>query len=261
MSIWGKVIGAAAGLALGGPLGALIGGIAGHAVDRMRDQARETSLVKDTTAAGVGTHHSEADRMAARQIAFTIAVIVLAAKMAKADGVVSRSEVNAFRQVFQVPEHEIGNVARVFDSAKRDAAGFEPYARQIAELFTPPSSVLEDLLDSLFYIAKADGEVSEPEIAYLREVSRIFGFDAAAFARIRAAHLGPDRADPYQVLGVSHDIDDEGLKAAWRRLVRDNHPDKVMAEGLPEEFQKLATEKIARINAAYDRIKKERGLA
>ncbi|HEY3147379.1 MAG TPA: TerB family tellurite resistance protein, partial [Dongiaceae bacterium] len=152
MSIWGKIIGGAAGFALGGPLGALLGAIAGHAVDRRIEQADEPE------------QQSLDDRSATRQIAFTIAVIVLGAKMAKADGVVSRAEVAAFKEVFQVPQSELRNVARIFDQAKEDPAGFEPYAKQIARLFRKDHPVLEELLDGLFHIAKADGNVHEAEI-------------------------------------------------------------------------------------------------
>ena len=145
MSIWGKIIGGVAGFALGGPLGALLGAIAGHAADRRIEQAEPAE-----------DQQSLDDRSGSRQIAFTIAVIVLGAKMAKADGVVSRAEVAAFKEVFQVPPHELKNVARLFDQAKEEPAGFEPYAKQIARMFRRDHPVLEELLDGLFHIAKAD---------------------------------------------------------------------------------------------------------
>src|SRR5215471_11393383 len=161
MSIWGKLLGGAAGFALGGPLGALLGAVAGHAVDRLADSSLPEAGEED-------------ERAAMRQIAFTIGVIVLGAKMAKADGVVSRSEIAAFKQVFTVPPEEETNVGRIFDHARVDAQGYEPYARQIARLFRRKSRVLEGLLDALFHIAKADGQVGEAEIAYLRGVAQIF---------------------------------------------------------------------------------------
>jgi DnaJ like chaperone protein len=248
MSIWGKIIGGAAGFALGGPLGALLGAIAGHAVDVRRDQAEEPEP------------QSLDDRSATKQIAFTIAVIVLGAKMAKADGIVSRAEVAAFKEVFRVPEHELKNVARVFDQAKNDPGGFEPYAKQIARMFRKDHPVLEELLDGLFHIAKADGRVHDAEVAFLKNVALHFGFDEADFARIRESHLGPDKADPYTVLGINRTASNEEIKLAWRKLVRDNHPDKLMAQGLPVEFIELATQKLATINAAYDKVAKERGI-
>jgi DnaJ like chaperone protein len=248
MSIWGKVIGGAAGFALGGPLGALLGALAGHAVDKIRAiDTIEADAVRD-------------DVEGTRKIAFTIGVIVLGAKMAKVDGVVSEREIRAFKEVFHVPPDEIKNVARVFNLAKRDARGFEPYARQIAGLFEPGSPVLEELLASLFHIAKADGRLHDAEIAYLKEVARIFGFEEFAFERIRAQHTGEASGDPYTVLGIAAEADDETVKKTYRDLMRENHPDRLMAQGLPQEFIEIANEKVAAINAAYDRIRKHRGM-
>lgn len=200
------------------------------------------------------------DDAAQKRITFTIGVIALAAKMAKADGEVTDDEVQAFREVFEVPPQELKNVARVYDMAKRDTAGFEVYARQVARLFKESRAVLEELLDALFHIARADGQVHPGEMAFLKEVASIFGLDARAFEALAARHVGPDRSSPYTVLNVSPDISDEDLKAAWRRLVRDNHPDRLMAEGLPQEFVAIANERIAAINAAYDRIAAQRAL-
>ena len=251
MSIWGKILGGAAGFALGGPIGALVGGLAGHAVDVLREDSSPGAPSDAAAEAPDGT----------RQSAFTIGVIALGAKMAKADGVVTRPEVAAFREIFHVPEGELKNVAFVFDRAKSDTAGFEVYAAQVAKLFRGRPNVLEDLLDGLFHIAKADGEVHQAELRYLAEVARIFGFDEAAFARIREAHIGPDAADPHAILGVSRDVDEAGLKAAWRALVRTHHPDTLIAEGMPGEFVAIANERLARINDAYDRVRRERGWA
>ena len=172
MSIWTTIIGSAAGFALGGPIGALVGGLAGHAYGRMRGDS------------------GESDQNAQRQVAFTIGVIALGAKMAKADGVVTRDEVEAFREVFHVPSAEVKNVARVFDQAKQDSRGFEAYARQLGALFHDNPAVLEDLLDGLFHIAKADNVYHPAEDQFLGDVAEIFGFSQAEFARIRA---GQDR--------------------------------------------------------------------
>jgi DnaJ like chaperone protein len=259
MSIWGKIIGGAAGFALGGPLGALLGALAGHAVDTVAAEPARLTGPRGETAAG-GDYAGD-DRAATKQIAFTIAVIALGAKMAKADGQVSRSEVAAFKQVFQVPQDETANVARFFDLAKRDARGFEPYAQQIARMFRKNHPVLEELLDGLFHIARADGQVHDAELAYLADVARIFGFTEADFLRIREANLGPDEADPYTILGVRREMNNDEIRAAWRKLVRDNHPDRLIAQGLPEEFVAVANQKLATINAAYDKVAKERGIS
>ncbi|MFQ5983898.1 MAG: TerB family tellurite resistance protein [Alphaproteobacteria bacterium] len=241
MSIWGKVLGGAAGFALGGPLGALIGALAGHAVDRMR----ATRRVSDVEA---------------RRIAFTIGVIVLAAKMAKADGVVTRDEINAFKRVFHVPTHELNSVGRVFNEARKEASGFESYAEQIAGMFHHNPVVLEELLNGLFHIAAADRVIHSAELTYLRRVAEIFGFDDVAFERVRARYAGVEKADPYRLLGVRSAVSDRELKAAYRRLVRENHPDVLTAQGMPKEFVQLANERLAKINDAYDRIVKQRGL-
>ena len=249
MSIWGKLIGGAAGLALGGPIGALLGATAGHAVDRFAsaDARKDGDAPKDEEAA-------------TKKIAFTIGVIVLSAKMAKADGVVTRDEIAAFREVFHIPPEEARNVGRVWDLARRDVEGFEIYAQQIARLFNPGSPVLEELLLSLFHIAQADGVIHQNELAYLDRVSGIFGFDAMAFQRIRAVAGDKDAEDPYSVLGVSADADTAAVKKAYRTLIREHHPDRLIAQGLPEEFVAAATEKMATINTAYDRIAKQRGI-
>jgi DnaJ like chaperone protein len=193
-------------------------------------------------------------------LAFTIGMIGLAAKMAKADGVVTDNEIAAFRRIFTVAPEEQGNVARVFNLAKQDVAGFDAYARQIARLFRKRPRMLEDILDGLFHIAKADGDVHERELAYLMSVAEIFGFGPAQFAHIRARHVAPSASDPYQILGVEPGISTEELRKAYRRLVRLNHPDRHIAAGMPAEAVKIATDRLARINDAYNAILKERGL-
>jgi DnaJ like chaperone protein len=181
--------------------------------------------------------------------------------MAKADGVVTSDEVNAFKQVFTVPPSEIRNVARIFNLAKQDVAGYEAYAGQLAGLFGHDRQMLEDVLDGLFHIAKADDVVHPAELDYLESVATIFGFAATDFARIKARHIVRGKGDPYLVLGVEPDARDDEVKRAWRRLAAENHPDKHIARGVPEEFIAIANEKIAAINAAYDEIRKERGLS
>ena len=225
--------------ALGGPLGALLGGIASQAADSFRQ------ITNDDTD---GT----------QQIAFTIGVIALGAKMAKADGQVTRDEVEAFKQIFKVPPEDMKDVARVFNQARKDVAGYEAYASQIANLFEPAMQTLEDLLHGLFHIAKADQVIHPAELDYLKKVAEIFGFNEASFSRIRAYHLGPDLADPYTILGIEPNASEEEIKRTWRALIQENHPDRAMARGLPQEFVDLATEKLATINDAYDRISRQR---
>jgi DnaJ like chaperone protein len=195
-----------------------------------------------------------------KSLAFTIGVIALGAKMAKADGIVTGDEVTAFRQVFHVPETELAGVARVFNLAKQDVAGYDAYARQLSRLFAGRQQVLEDLLDSLFHIAKADGAVHERELAFLEDVAAIFGFSKASFNCIKSRHVVASRSDPYVVLGIAPSATSEEIRQHYRKLVRDNHPDRHIAAGVPEEMIEVATEKLARINAAYDAVERERGL-
>ena len=247
MSIWGKVIGGFAGFAMGGPLGLIMGTVAGHAYDKMK--AGDAGRIDDNVN---------------RQVAFTTAVIVLSAKMAKADGRVTRAEVDAFKELFHIPSDEMQNVGRLFDEAKQDAQGFEPYAEQISMMFAHQPAVMEELLGGLFKIARADGFVHPKELEFLRKTALIFGFSEIQFERLKAIHMGDmggaDGAEPYQVLGLSSKASDDEIKKTYRTLIRENHPDTLIAQGMPQEFIDVANEKMAAINAAYDVIEKERGL-
>jgi DnaJ like chaperone protein len=193
-----------------------------------------------------------------RGVTFTIAVIGLSAKMAKADGVVVRPEVDAFCSIFAIPPGEEKNVARVYNLAKREVAGFEAYAGDIERLLGDDSEMLEAVLDGLFEIAKADGAVHEREIAYLARVAELFGFDAVAFARIRARHVVEEGADPYLILDADPAWDFRRLQQHYRRLVTENHPDRLVARGMPEEFVRIANDRLAAINAAWDVIERRR---
>ena len=252
MSIWGKVIGGVAGFAMGGPLGAIMGAVAGHAVDKIKAQEASEG---PATFTGHGPD--------ARQVAFTTAIIVLSAKMAKADGQVTADEIATFKRIFQIPDDEQQAVAKVWGEAKNDAAGYEPYARQIASLFANEPQVLGELLGALFHIAKADGVMHAEEMKMLANVAIIFGYDADAFERIKRMHMGVEgmkENDPYEILDIDRSASDDQVKAKYRALIRENHPDVLMAKGVPQEFIDLANEKMAVINAAYDRIEKEREL-
>jgi len=193
-------------------------------------------------------------------VAFTIALIALAAKIAKADGAVTDAEIAAFQEIFEIPPGEADNVRRVYRLAMQDVAGFRHYARQIGRLYRDRPGVLEDVLDALFHIAKADRVIHPREIDFLADVADAFGFTAAEFRRLKASHLeaagGAD--DPYAVLGVTPEISDEDLKRAYRKIVRENHPDALQGRGVPPEFRRLSEAKLAAINAAYERITAER---
>ena len=232
MSIWGKIAGVAAGYAIGGVPGAVFGALAGHFVlDRIND----------------------------RQVIFTIALISLAAKMTRADGIVSPIEVQAVQSVLRVPETEHANMVRVFRLAQEDVAGFDTYARQIRDIYVDSPQVLEDVLDVLFYIAYSDGNLHPAEEEFLHIVAEIFEIDESGMRRVQARHDGSVQ-DPYVVLGVAPASSDAVARLAWLELVRANHPDQLQARGLPPEMMHIATARMAAINDAWETIRKERGL-
>lgn len=194
-----------------------------------------------------------------RKVAFSVAMIALSAKMAKADGIVTQDEVRAFQQIFTVPPQEARNVARLFDLAKQDVAGFESYAERLAGLCgsgRPNCAMLTDILDGLFFIAKADGVLHEREGRFLHRISQIFQIDEARYEAILARHVDLGEADPYVVLGVERGQPFDEVRKHYRKLVSENHPDRLIARGLPQEFVAIATTRIAAINAAYELIEK-----
>ena len=262
MGIWGKIVGGTAGFAVGGPIGAVLGAVAGHAFDHYRAEQGRRSLPGKSRDEPPLFYEDPAET---RRIAFATAVIALAAKLSKADGRVTRDEILAFRRVFAVEDDEVGDVARVYNQAKASTEGFEAYARQIAMLFQGDRYLLGELLTGLFDVARSDGELNRAEIDFLRRVAAIFGFDQAAFEEIHrrfaatARHMaGSD--DAYSVLGLSRNASDDEVRKAYRRLVREHHPDRLVAKGLPQEFVEHANKTLANINVAYDRIAKERKL-
>lgn len=211
--------------------------------------------ISDSISHLIGLGHAH-DQPPEKSVAFTIGMIALGAKMAKADGVVTEDEVKAFSEVFHVPEKDRPAVGRVFDLAKQDTAGYESYALQVAKLFTVKSPVLESVLDGLFHIAKADGIIHESELLYLESVAEIFGFVKGDFARIRSHHVSL-RDDSYDVLGVEPGASLSEIKKKYKSLVRELHPDKQIAAGVPAEMVKLATDRLTRVNDAYSALEKE----
>lgn len=202
----------------------------------------------------------EGDPETRRQVAFSVAVIALSAKMAKADGVVSEKEIDAFRQIFTFPEEEARNVARLYNIAKQDVAGFEAYAEKLSGLCSSGNAncpVLENVLDGLFHIAKADGAVHEKELSFLAEIAGIFRISEADFARIVERHVHVSGRDPYLVLGVSRDDDFTTIRKHYHSLVREHHPDRLIARGVPSSFHAIANDRMARYNDAYAAIERE----
>ena len=189
-----------------------------------------------------------------RSVAFTIAVIALGAKMAKADGMVTRDEVSAFREVFYIPKEEEANAAKLFNLARKDVAGFEEYAAKIARMFETAHATLFDLMEGLFVIAVADGDYHAKEDDFLARVAVIFGLSDREFKALRAQFVPDAEPDPWDVLGVDPDTPTEQVRAAWRKAVRESHPDQMIARGVPEEAIKLAEKRLVAINRAWEVI-------
>lgn len=221
MSIWSRIADALAALSQGETLGAVF--------ERLRTPPERT-------------------------VGFAIAVIALGAKMAKADGQVTRNEVAAFREVFLIPEADEQSAAKVFNLARQDVAGFEAYARQIVRLFGKGHQVLLDLMEGLFHIALADGNYHPGEDQFLTTVAGIFGISERDFRGIRARYVADAEPDPYDVLGVEPGDDMAAIRARWRHLVRESHPDRMIARGVPEEAVRLAEKRLIAINRAWEHI-------
>jgi DnaJ like chaperone protein len=261
LSVWGKIIGGMAGLALGGPIGALIGVALGHQAES--GLAGRAGLpeglfggfapVRPTALFG---HRDEV---------FALCVVVLAAKLAKSDGPVNRAEIAAFRQHFRIPQDAQHDIARLFDTARETADGYEEYASQLGDSFADSPGLLEDVLAALFAIARADRPVTAAEARFLQTVCHRFGLGQVAWERAKAA--GPRGAmpahateDAYAVIGLPRSASDDELHTRWKDLMRENHPDSLASRGVPPDFVARAGDMVARINAAWDVIKRERGL-
>lgn len=227
--------------------------------------ARIATVVGDLT--GIGPlldrlGQWRAERQTANEpFAFTVALIALSAKMAKADGIVSADEVEAFRRVVEIPEGQERAVERLFDLAQRDVAGFEAHAERIAGIAGGDEVFLGDVLTGLFHIAAADSWVHERELAFLERVGEIFGLDDVQFDRIAAGFVRRRGPDPYRLIGVAASASDAEVKSAYRRAVAECHPDRHLAKGLPAAAMALLTDRMAALNGAWERIRMERGLA
>ncbi len=202
----------------------------------------------------------EGDPETRRQVGFSVAMIALSAKMAKADGVVTEDEIKAFRQIFDIPADEFNHVSKLYNLAKQDVAGYHAYAKRVVRLFPEDPVILEDVMNGLFHIAKADGLVHENEMLFMDDIADIFGIKGREYERIRLRHMEPQDGNPYVLLDAEQSWDDDRLKSHYRKLIKENHPDRFIARGLPPEFVSIANERLSQINTAWATIKLERGL-
>ncbi|WP_270936879.1 TerB family tellurite resistance protein [Falsiroseomonas oryzae] len=256
MGVWGKILGGVGGFLTGGPLGAVVGAALGHAADQGTMGPGRIGPGAADLAALLGN----------KETLFAISVIVLSAKLAKADGPVKREEIDAFKRMFRIPPENLREVGQMFDRAREDSEGWEPFADRLGEAFADNRAMLEDVLAALFYIARADGPITRGELPVLQGVHLRFGLDHGAWDRAKGGQSGSRVAqqqqtdDAYAVLGLTPGATDEEVRLAWRKLMRENHPDSLASRGVPADFIERANRKVAEINAAWDRIKRQRGL-
>ena len=236
MSIWGKIFGGTSGFLAGGPLGGLLGVFAGHAIDKINNRKLP-------------------EKVAVKQINFTIGVIALSAKMAKADGVVSNQELEAFRKNLIINHNELKNVERIWNLAKQSVHGFESYTKQLAKLFKPKSLILENLIHLLFIIAKSDGQITANEKEFLSKVSNIFGFDQKKFDLLSDIYSEFEN-NPYSILQVDKNETLEEISKKRIYLLKKHHPDILISKGQPLEFIEKNNHYVKMINKSWDYIKK-----
>ena len=237
MSIWGSLIGGVVGFSFAGPIGALIGSMVGGRISSARRSGFQRGF-------------------APPQQVFAIALVILTAKLAKADGQVSKEELVAVKSKLKIPDHEIDQVGKIFNKAKEDSLGYEPYAQQIAQIYRNNPAVLDEVINILFYIAEADSKVSESEIAMIKNIAVIFGMSQSQFEGIRESRKSSDKLNPYIVLGCSSNDNFKTIRKKYLQLSKEHHPDVLVSKGVPQEVIEESKKKMRAINSAFDQIEK-----
>ena len=238
MSIWGSLIGGMVGFSLGGPFGMLLGSLIGGKISRAKSGS-----------AGFRS-------FAQPQQIFALSLIVLSAKLSKADGQVSKEELIAVKDKLKIPENEIEQVGKIFNKAKEESAGYEPYAKQIAQIYQGNLNVLEEVINILFYIAEADGNVSQSELVMIENIAQIFGINQSQFNSIKESRKSSDKLNPYIVLNSSPNEDLSSIRKKYIKLSKENHPDILISKGIPSEVIEESKKKMRAVNSAWDQIQK-----
>ncbi len=279
MGFWGKTLGIGFGFMLGGPLGALFGGAIGHMYDKETNRfssggagyrcshcGKTVRPTADGHCPSCGMAFTTQQRPQTNhdmQFVFYVSLASLAAKMAKADGVVTEDEVRAFddfvRTGLNVSTEERKIIANLFNEAKNSPEEGAAFARQFKDLAGYQRELLHTMVHLLFRIAMADGKYHPAEERFINQVSNIFGLSPNEFEQIKALFIKKTDG-AYKILGVPPKAANREVKSAYKKLVTEYHPDKLIAKGLPEDFIKIANEKMTEINGAYDQICKERGI-
>tara|TARA_B100001123_G_scaffold183821_1_gene210465 strand:- start:434 stop:1156 length:723 start_codon:yes stop_codon:yes gene_type:complete len=237
MSIWGSLIGGMIGFSLGGPFGMLLGSVIGGKISRARSGTRMGSFAQP-------------------QQIFALSLIILSAKLSKADGQVSREELLAVKDKLKIPENELDQVGKIFNKAKAESTGYEPYAQQIAQIYRGNLNVLEEVINILFYIAEADGKVSSSELKMIERIAQIFGLNQSQFNSIRESRKSSDKLNPFIVLESKPDDDLQKIRKKYLQLSKEHHPDLLISKGVPEEVIQESKNKMRAINSAWDQVQK-----
>ena len=238
MSIWGSLIGGMIGFSFGGPFGMLLGSLIGGKISRARSRS-----------ANFGS-------FAQPQQIFALSLIVLSAKLSKADGQVSKEELVAVRDKLKIPDNEIEQVGKIFNKAKEESTGYEPYAQQISQIYKNNLNVLEEVINILFYIAEADGNISQPEMNMIQHIAEIFGLNDTQFNSIKESRKSSDKLNPYIVLGCNPDDNLQNIRKKYLKLSKEHHPDLLISKGVPQEVIEESKKKMRSINSAWDKIQK-----
>ena len=237
MAIWGSLIGGMIGLSLGGPFGMLLGSLIGGKISRAKSRA------------GFGA-------FAQPQQIFALSLIVLSAKLSKADGQVSKEELIAVKDKLRIPENELDQIGKIFNKAKEESAGYEQYAEQIAQIYKGNINVLEEVINILFYIAEADGNISVSELQMIEQIAQIFGLSEIQFNSIKESRKSSDKLNPYIVLESKPDDEIEVIRKRYLKLSKEHHPDLLMSKGVPKEVIDESKAKMRAINSAWDQVQK-----
>ena len=237
MAIWGSLIGGMIGLSLGGPFGMLLGSLIGGKISRAKSRA------------GFGN-------FAQPQQIFALSLIVLSAKLSKADGQVSKEELIAVKDKLRIPENELDQVGKIFNKAKEEKTGYEPYAKQIAQIYSGNINVLEEVINILFYIAEADGNISHSELKMIEDIARIFGLNEIQINGIKESRKSSDKLNPYIVLESKPDESIEVIRKRYLKLSKEHHPDLLVSKGVPREVINESKDKMRAINSAWAQVQK-----
>ncbi len=237
MSIWGSLIGGMIGLSLGGPFGMLLGSLLGGKISRARSGARMENFAQP-------------------QQVFALSLIVLSAKLSEADGQVSREELIAVKDKLKIPENELDQVGKIFNKAQEESQGYEPYAQQIAQIYRGNLNVLEEVINMLFYIAEADGNVSASELEMIESISGIFGLSNVQFKSIKESRKLSEKSNPYIILESNPNDDIQSIRKKYIKLSKEHHPDLLISKGVPTEVIEESKKKMRAINSAWDQIQK-----